>query len=272
MNSATLAATTSNTPTPTPIRTTEPLPLPDATATPLTLIVIHGWGGNASMMLPLARPLHEAGFATLFVDARCHGASDEDDFASLPRFAEDIEHARTWLLESGRAQSGSVALLGHSVGAGAALLVASRQPGIAAVVSVGAFAHPDTVMRRWLASKWIPQRPIGNYILDYVQQAIGYRFEDIAPINTISRIRCPVLLAHGADDDVVPVGDARAIHARRRHERVVLRIVPGGHDDFADLEHQLGEVIQFLASAATEPNGVQVQQTPEVGAKRACGL
>ena len=35
------------------------------------VVVMHGWGGNAALMLPLARPLHEAGYATLFVDARC---------------------------------------------------------------------------------------------------------------------------------------------------------------------------------------------------------
>jgi hypothetical protein len=29
--------------------------------------VLHGWGGNAQMMLPLARPLHEAGFALLLL-------------------------------------------------------------------------------------------------------------------------------------------------------------------------------------------------------------
>ncbi|HRP66655.1 MAG TPA: dipeptidyl aminopeptidase, partial [Thauera sp.] len=34
------------------------------------VVVLHGWGGNAALMLPLARPLHEAGFAMLFVDAR----------------------------------------------------------------------------------------------------------------------------------------------------------------------------------------------------------
>ena len=61
------------------------------------VLVMHGWGGNAALMLPLARPLHEAGYATLFVDARCHGASDDDSFASLPRFAEDAEHAFAWL-------------------------------------------------------------------------------------------------------------------------------------------------------------------------------
>jgi uncharacterized protein len=38
------------------------------------LVVMHGWGGNAEMMLPLAAPLHAAGYSLLLVDARCHGS------------------------------------------------------------------------------------------------------------------------------------------------------------------------------------------------------
>ena len=45
------------------------------------------------MMLPLLAPLHLAGFSALLFDARCHDRSDEDDFTSLPRFAEDLECA-----------------------------------------------------------------------------------------------------------------------------------------------------------------------------------
>jgi pimeloyl-ACP methyl ester carboxylesterase len=45
------------------------------------------------MMLPLAAPLHAAGYALRFFAARCHGRSDDDDFAALPRFAEDLAHA-----------------------------------------------------------------------------------------------------------------------------------------------------------------------------------
>jgi pimeloyl-ACP methyl ester carboxylesterase len=54
------------------------------------LAVIHGGGGNAEMMLPLARPLHAAGYVLLLFDARSHGRSDGDSLASLPRFAEDL--------------------------------------------------------------------------------------------------------------------------------------------------------------------------------------
>jgi pimeloyl-ACP methyl ester carboxylesterase len=61
------------------------------------LAILHGWGGNAEMMLPLAKPLHGAGYALLFFDARSHGRSDGDSFASLPRFAEDLAHAVDWL-------------------------------------------------------------------------------------------------------------------------------------------------------------------------------
>lgn len=209
-------------------------------------IVMHGWGGNAAMMLPLARPLHEAGFVTLFLDARCHGASDGDSFASLPRFAEDMEHAVDWLAARPGIDAARIALIGHSVGAGAALFAASRRPDIAAVVSVAAFAHPAEMMRRWLATKRIPEWPVGRYILRYVEKTIGHRFADIAPVNTIARVRCPVLLVHGSDDDVVPLADARRIFAARAHAEVELWVVSGEHDSFAELGQHMEQLVHFL--------------------------
>ena len=210
------------------------------------VVVVHGWGGNAALMLPLARPLHEAGYATLFVDARCHGASDDDSFASLPRFAEDTEHAFAWLSAREGVDPARIALLGHSVGAGAVLFAASRMPQVAAVVSVAAFSHPAAMMRRWLATKRIPEKPIGRYILDYVQKTIGHRFDDIAPVTTIARIRRPVLLVHGADDEVVPIDEAMQIYAMRGDTPVELMTLTGDHESFADLEHHMGRLVGFL--------------------------
>ena len=210
------------------------------------VLVMHGWGGNAPLMLPLARPLHEAGYATLFVDARCHGASDDDSFASLPRFAEDTEHAFAWLSAREGVDPARIALLGHSVGAGAVLFAASRTPQVAAVVSVAAFSHPAAMMRRWLATKRIPEKPIGRYILDYVQKTIGHRFDDIAPVTTIARIRRPVLLVHGADDEVVPIDEAMQIYAMRGDTPVELMTLTGDHESFADLEHHMGRLVGFL--------------------------
>ena len=213
------------------------------------VVVVHGWGGNAALMLPLARPLHEAGFAALFIDTRCHGASDDDRFTSLPRFAEDAEHAFTWLAAQPGIDPQRIALLGHSVGAGAVLFAASRTPQVAAVVSVAAFSHPVAMMRRLLAAKRLPERPLGRYILDYVQKTIGHRFDDIAPLTTIARIRRPVLLVHGEDDEVVPIVEARQIYAARGDTPVELMTIAGNHDSFADLEGHIDQLTDFLQRA-----------------------
>lgn len=215
-------------------------------ATPVVAI-LHGWGGNAEMMLPLARPLHEAGFAVLLFDARCHGRSDEDTFASLPRFAEDLDRAMDWLRCQPAVDPRGISLVGHSVGAGAALLVASRRNDVAAVVSLAAFSHPMTMMRRLLAAKHIPYVPLGWAVLRYVQHVIGHRFDAIAPVTTIRKVRCPTLLMHGAEDATVPVAEARAIHDARSGDHVKLKIVAGSHDDFGDTSDVANEVAELVA-------------------------
>jgi pimeloyl-ACP methyl ester carboxylesterase len=201
------------------------------------------------MMLPLAGPLHAAGYAVLLFDARNHGRSDDEDFSSLPRFAEDLEHAVDWLCRRDEVDAGRIAVLGHSVGAGAALLLASRRPDLAAVVSLSAFAHPSAMMRRWLKARRIPYWPLGAYILHYVQRVIGRRFDDIAPSRTIRGVHCPVLLAHGLEDDLVPVSEAQEIYARRRDERVRLLLMPGSHDEYREVDRHIGAVIGFLDRA-----------------------
>lgn len=216
-------------------------------------VALHGWGGNAETLLPLAPPLHEAGFALLLIDARCHGKSDEDSFASMPRFGEDLGHAIDWLMCREDIDPHAIAAIGHSVGAGAVLLAASRRADLVAVVSIAAFTHPVTMMRRWFASKGIPYRPVGWLMLRYVEWVIGHRFDDIAPVNTIRRVACPTLLVHGADDTTVPVSEAHAIHAARSGDQVQLKVVAGSHDDYTDLGRELPVLVEFLSNIDGRP-------------------
>ena len=213
------------------------------------LAILHGWGGNAEMMLPLAKPLHDAGYTLLVFDARSHGRSDDDTFSSMPRFAEDLEHAVDWLATKTGLPTSRIGIIGHSVGAAAALLLASRRKDLAAVVSIAAFAHPAGIMRRWLKQKHIPYWPLGAYVLFYIQRVIGHCFDDIAPCNTIRKVSCPVLLAHGTEDEMVPESEARQIHANRHDERTLLLLMPGSHDEYGEVERQIGTMTAFLDNA-----------------------
>lgn len=208
------------------------------------VVLLHGWGGNGATLWPAARALHAAGFAVLLPDARSHGLSDADTFSSLPRFAQDLDAALAWVRQQPGVDAGRLCALGHSVGGAAALLSASRRRDLAAVVSVSAFAHPENVMRRWLEARHIPYWPVGWAVNRYVEHVIGHRFNAIAPIATLPRIACPVLLVHGLQDDVVPPDCALAL--RDSAPLAQLLLVNGQHDRFDNEAALQGAVTQWL--------------------------
>ena len=230
------------------------------------VIVTHGWGANREMMLPLARNIRNAGWQVLLFDARNHGESDDDDFSSMPRFAEDTEAALDWVRDAGGRSTGPVVLIGHSVGAAAVLLVASRRSDIHGVISLSAFAHPEAMMRRWLAWKRLPFLPIGWYVLRHVERVIGHRFDDIAPVNTLPRVACPVLLAHGRSDPIVPFEDAETLYAHRGEASVTFEPLPGGHDLSDQLAEHQATLTAFLDQC--RQNGPKTQHIdPRRGAR-----
>ena len=212
-----------------------------------TVLVMHGWGVNAEVVMPIALPLYKAGFNVLLVDARNHGQSDSDGHSSMPTFAQDIESALDWLKT--QPETGKIAIAGHSVGAAASLLVASRRHDMDAVISVASFAHPDWLMRRYLKTLHIP-KPLVAVILRYVEHIIGHRFEAIAPINSTCKIRCPVLLVHGEADKTIPVSDVHAIIENCGNPNVKSLLIPDAdHDSVDKIEQHGDELVQFLRAS-----------------------
>lgn len=219
------------------------------------VVLLHGWGGNASHLLGAAQALQRAGYAVLLPESRNHGRSDRDGHSSLPRFAEDLEHALDWLADQPGVDPQRLAALGHSVGGAAVLLVASRRPALAAAVAVGTFAHPEQVMRRWLAAWRVPYRPLGWVVNRYVEWVIGERFSAIAPLATLPRAHCPVLLLHGTQDDTVPLADAQELLHHKGPAQVSLVVLDGTHEGFADPARAEQAVLDFLAGACPARSG-----------------
>ncbi len=212
------------------------------------VVILHGWGSSAAELLPLAEPLHRAGLGVLLLDARCHGRSDDDDFASMPRFAEDLDHALDWLTARPDVDPARICAIGHSVGGAAVILAASRRADLRAAVAVSAFAHPRWMMRRWLRAFHIPYPILGWWVLRHVERAIGHRYDDIAAVTVVHRVACPLLLVHGTDDAQVPFADAEAILAARGKAAMELLPIDGfGHGEPAGVPRLVPGLMAFLS-------------------------
>jgi pimeloyl-ACP methyl ester carboxylesterase len=146
------------------------------------------------------------------------------------------------------------------VGAAAALLHASVRHDVCAVISLSAFAHPAEVMRRWLAERRLPYFLFGWYVLRHVQSVIHATFDEIAPVFTLRKVRCPVLLVHGRQDDTVPVDDAQRLLKAGSQTQLVL--VEGGHDLRPSLLPHAQDLTRFLHAAFATCSSGPLAGTP----------
>jgi pimeloyl-ACP methyl ester carboxylesterase len=206
------------------------------------VIVLHGWGGNSADMLPIGPGLVDSGFHVLFLDARKHGLSDDEDFMSMPRFAEDLRTAIAAVHE--RADITMIGVIGHSVGAAAAIYAASLDRRIDAVVAVASFAHAAEMMRE----NFPFPAPVTWALLEAVERMIGHDYDDFAPRNRIGNVTVPVMLMHGDADEVIPLRDSLDLHERNPGSELV--VVPNGtHSNLDAYRPFFPEVDAFLRSS-----------------------
>lgn len=210
-------------------------------------LVIHGWGASAADMVPLSQPLLDTGLRVLLLDARGHGRSGDVDVVSMPTFAEDLRTALRWLRRQPEVDPGRIVLVGHSVGAGAALFVAAEDHAIAAVISLSSMAAPREFMAERLGVR-LPG-PLVRFALRYVEHIIGHRYVEFSPLNTIGRSTAPVLLVHGALDDTVSFADAERLHVQVPDRSTLLVLPEADHGDFGSIQQAEPVLLRFLHDA-----------------------
>lgn len=97
----------------------------------------------------------------------------------------------------------------------------------------------------------MPCWPLDWLVNRRVEQVIGARFDQVAPLRTLGQARCPVLL-HGEQDDTVPRADGQALVGTRGAARAQLLSQPGGHEGFVDLDASEAAVLGFLEQTLSE--------------------
>ena len=114
-------------------------------ARPLVLIG-HGLAGSRVIMHGFGLELAKAGFDVALWDFAGHGANPQPMASNEGRstLVEDAGTARRTAVDAGLGASGQVAILGHSMGSGAALSYGQEYPQTAATIAVSPVGIPVT--------------------------------------------------------------------------------------------------------------------------------
>jgi len=106
---------------------------------PPAIVLMHGFAGDRLSLSSLARRLASAGYAVLAIDARGHGENRNPlrrGWARADAFEGDLAAAVDWLRVCPFVDGQRLVVMGHSMGAGAALDFATRDSGIDGTVLI----------------------------------------------------------------------------------------------------------------------------------------
>jgi alpha-beta hydrolase superfamily lysophospholipase len=240
------------------------VPAPGGRPAP-AIVLVHGWESNRARMLPNARFLHAAGFASLLFDVRGHG---DNPLETLPisgaEFGADARAAVE--VTAARPDVTSVGVLGHSMGAIGAALAAADDPRIGALVTTATPADPRRLTRRTfqLAGLTMPgviAHPLAALTTRVYLRPRGHAPSAVSATAAVRRYPGPILIVHGEQDEVVAADNAVRLERAARGvagREVELLILPEGrHRWLYEDPAYRGRIAAFLArnlAGATEPD------------------
>jgi fermentation-respiration switch protein FrsA (DUF1100 family) len=222
------------------------------------VVLLHGVRANRLAMLRRAKLLHGAGLAVLLFDFQAHGESTGvritfgrleglDARAAVAFMRERLPRERIGAI--GSSLGGAAALLGPAPPPVDALVLESVYPDIGSAIAnrvrvvlgstLGDIAAPATA--------WLFQL--------ILQPFLGVKSADLRPIDHISAVTAPVLVACGTQDDRTTIIETRAMFERVRAPKVFWAVDGAGHVDlesYAPAAYR-DHVLAFLIERLREP-------------------
>ncbi len=195
-----------------------------------TVVMCPGQNGSLDKDIPQARPLYAAGFNVLMFDFRGHGRS-QGEMVTLGALEQaDLFGALDYLqAEHGITRAG---VLGLSMGAGVALMVAAQDQRIAAAVVDGAYTRLARLLKGWFRERGVPgpmAAGLAHLGLLAASLRAQYQLYRANPIDLVSRITAPVLFIHGERDPFVSGDEVMSLAAQINGPVEVWRVPEAGH-------------------------------------------
>ncbi len=182
-----------------------------------TVLYAHGNGGNVSYCGWVGEELSARGFDVLVFDYRGYGRSEGEAAGEAGLYA-DTEAAYDFLTKGRGVPAGRVALYGQSLGTAAVADVAARRECGALVLESGLSSAADMAA---VIMPWLPR---------FVRGLTKNKLDTAAKL---PRVRCPVLVAHGDRDTLIPVAQGRRLFDAAPEPKRLVVVEGAGHNDLS---------------------------------------
>jgi hypothetical protein len=189
------------------------------------VLFFHGNAGNISHRLDSLSVFHRLGFNTLIFDYRGYGQSEGSP--SEDGIYRDAEAALTYLREDRGIPLKTIVYFGRSLGGSVAAWLAARTSPGALIVESSFTSAPD------MAAQLYPLLP--------ARMLTRLRYNTL---EYLTRVTCPVLIIHSAEDEIIPFQHGQRLFAAAPEPKRFLEI----HGD-----HNMG----FLNSGPRYEQGLQ---------------
>lgn len=190
------------------------------------LLYLQGNGGSIAGRADKAMRMRQRGYGVLLAGYRGYGGNP-----GQPSETGLIVDGTAWLehLRAAGVPDDRIVLYGESLGTGVATALAG-QTNVAAVVLEAPFTSIREIAARryWFVPvRWLLRDP----------------FDSLARIGDLA---APLLVVHGSDDRLIPVGDGRRLYDAASEPKRMAVIEGGGHTDLVELG-AMDAVDSFLA-------------------------
>lgn len=168
-------------------------------------LLVHGWGGHARQMLPLAEALAQHGMRPVLLEMPAHGRSTGAT-SSLPQFARAVDYAVGRLQQDGH----TIGLLAaHSLGASAAAFAAARGLAIGKLVLIAPPASPRAYTH-YFAKVFGLAEATRSAMQKRIEAREGMLMRQFEPAAIAPRLRVATLVVHDRGDAINAFADGQA--------------------------------------------------------------
>lgn len=217
----------------------------EASDAPVALL-LHGWGGHAAQMRPLAQALMAQGLRPVIAEMPAHGRS-AGTRSNLPQFTRAIEYVAARLAQQGHALQLAAA---HSMGANALAHAASRGLQAPRLVLLAPPASPFEFTRAF-AHVFGLHENVRSAMQRRIEAQEGIVMAQFEPEAVGPRIGVPTLVVHDQGDAVNRFADGEAF-ARSIAQARLIATSGLGHRRLLQDEQVLRQVAEFAVAPRPE--------------------